>query len=580
MRHRRRSICKPGGVGRKHSHAVGDMRQNDGTKSYRVSVAGTSAASGGPTGTVGSIVDGTVTWLYQSPSTGPSGTGSLIRDGEIYWEYVSADAGIPIPPAGHAQSADVWAKVFPSSPQANPDVHPFYPVWPAVVAGGSSVYRLGFNFWSDQASARNTFVGMYVESNCPYSLIEAPTVMVSGNAPLDAASTGIIYSSSTIAATIAPALEVLGKNDATNTREYATDIGRSAGESLGLRVLGDGGSTLATALSFAWVWDELTGTWIRQHARNGARVAQRLTTTLNNITGGRADPIGAGNTLFTQGFWVGRHPTYTRHFTMAEAMPTTGQWAAGDLVLNAQPLQGEPWGWRCILTGDFAATPPVFQPLRDTGSQQTIATDAIFTLTPGTSPYRTLHTGTLTANRAVTLSTTGALQGLNYRITRTGAGAFSLNVGTGPLKALATNTWGEFTYDGSGLLSVRLRGALGRPIMERVAIRMSTMTLNTGFWDMPRASLNVSGPDSEPRASAAGTIPRRSSVRLPLVTAGAGSSHRYGISNGNWRSRWPGPNRRRRSPRHLRPRLRSPARPLRPGGQCVTWYASETSRRD
>jgi hypothetical protein len=80
---------------------------------------------------------------------------------------------------------------------------------------------------------------------------------------------------------------------------------------------------------------------------------------------------------------------------------------------------------------------------------QTIATDAIFTLTPHTSPEQTRHTGTLTANRAVTLSTTNAQTGQTFRITRTGGGAFTLDVGTGPLKSLATNTWADFTFDGT-----------------------------------------------------------------------------------------------------------------------------------
>ncbi|RWN55633.1 hypothetical protein [Mesorhizobium sp.] len=81
--------------------------------------------------------------------------------------------------------------------------------------------------------------------------------------------------------------------------------------------------------------------------------------------------------------------------------------------------------------------------------QQTIATDADFTLTPNSSPAETRHTGTLTTDRAVTLSTAGAFAGLKFRIARTGDGAFNLNVGTGPLKALARNMWAEFVYDGS-----------------------------------------------------------------------------------------------------------------------------------
>lgn len=80
---------------------------------------------------------------------------------------------------------------------------------------------------------------------------------------------------------------------------------------------------------------------------------------------------------------------------------------------------------------------------------QTVATDADFTLTPGSSAQQTFHTGVLTAARAVTLSTTGVTTSLTFRITRTGGGAFNLNVGGGPLKALATNTWADFTYDGA-----------------------------------------------------------------------------------------------------------------------------------
>lgn len=57
----------------------------------------------------------------------------------------------------------------------------------------------------------------------------------------------------------------------------------------------------------------------------------------------------------------------------------------------------------------------------------------------------------LTADRAVTLSTTGAVAGAKFHIVRTAAatGAFNLNVGTGPLKALAPGTWCDVTHDGT-----------------------------------------------------------------------------------------------------------------------------------
>lgn len=55
----------------------------------------------------------------------------------------------------------------------------------------------------------------------------------------------------------------------------------------------------------------------------------------------------------------------------------------------------------------------------------------------------------LTADRQVTLSTTGAPNGYTYRITRavSSTGAFNLNVGIGPLKALTPGTWCDVTYD-------------------------------------------------------------------------------------------------------------------------------------
>ncbi|WP_029313212.1 hypothetical protein [Acidiphilium angustum] len=49
------------------AYTVGETVTNGGN-SYRVTTAGTSAASGGPTGTTTSITDGTVTWTYAPPT--------------------------------------------------------------------------------------------------------------------------------------------------------------------------------------------------------------------------------------------------------------------------------------------------------------------------------------------------------------------------------------------------------------------------------------------------------------------------------------------------------------------------------
>lgn len=81
------------------------------------------------------------------------------------------------------------------------------------------------------------------------------------------------------------------------------------------------------------------------------------------------------------------------------------------------------------------------------GGVQTIATDAAVTLTPLTSAEQVRHTGTLTADRGVTLATANAYPGASFRITRTGGGAFNLAVGG--MKNLATNNWCEVVHDGS-----------------------------------------------------------------------------------------------------------------------------------
>lgn len=77
--------------------------------------------------------------------------------------------------------------------------------------------------------------------------------------------------------------------------------------------------------------------------------------------------------------------------------------------------------------------------------------DESATLTVATSRPRQIWATPLTADRAATLSTTGASSGATFEIVRTAAatGAFNLNIGTGPLKSLAVGQWCEVTYNGS-----------------------------------------------------------------------------------------------------------------------------------
>jgi hypothetical protein len=77
--------------------------------------------------------------------------------------------------------------------------------------------------------------------------------------------------------------------------------------------------------------------------------------------------------------------------------------------------------------------------------------DAAATLTYGDSESTNVWNTPLTMNRGVTLATNNCTNGAKFKIVRTAAatGASNLNVGTGPLAALAPGEWCEVEYDGS-----------------------------------------------------------------------------------------------------------------------------------
>lgn len=88
----------------------------------------------------------------------------------------------------------------------------------------------------------------------------------------------------------------------------------------------------------------------------------------------------------------------------------------------------------------------------------TIATDADFTVTSGTTKRTIRHTGTLTANRTANLPSSQA-DGSVYRFARSGGGAFNLSVGG--LKNLATGTWCDVEWDsGASAFFISASGSL------------------------------------------------------------------------------------------------------------------------
>lgn len=74
--------------------------------------------------------------------------------------------------------------------------------------------------------------------------------------------------------------------------------------------------------------------------------------------------------------------------------------------------------------------------------------DASVTLTPGQDEPMQQFGTALTANRTITLATTNAVEGMWWRIVRTGLGAFTLDVGGLKTLPSATAAWAEVVYDG------------------------------------------------------------------------------------------------------------------------------------
>ena len=369
--------------------------------------------------------------------TRDNGTGAKATHDGDRWYTIDPSRTATVAPG---TDTSVWVKIGDGT--AGATYGPYNP---------ATTYVRGEAFYADSNNSQSVVIGLYVETGQPLPYAVAPWIFI-GSAMMATESTALRFAQALSGELVLDnGIRCFSKPGATPS--FYTHINRMNDEALS--VLADGDH--ATGLGLL-NWHDVTGCWVTQHARTLTRTPVYYTTNLSDgslpgstaVTCGRSNPIGAGQVVFPQGIWVGGNNfvASARKIAAANVIPTTGEWAAGDMVLNNEPLLGEPWGWRCVLAG----TPGTWQPLRDIGSQQTINAVNV-TLTPGTSPYHTLVSGALAADRTATLSKTGALIGLSYKITRTATGAFNLNIlngAAGPtLKALAANTWAECAYDGT-----------------------------------------------------------------------------------------------------------------------------------
>jgi hypothetical protein len=204
---------------------------------------------------------------------------------------------------------------------------------------------------------------------------------------------------------------------------------------LGFRAYGHTGSAFVTATSGAAFLLETAENWSPTAFGSQIRFFTTGNTTTTNlerlkIANDGSLVIGAG----TQTIFDANGILCLKNFTLA-TLPSAA--SAGQLIYCS-----DLGGGGGVLQSDGSKWARAGR-----AGQAAIATDADVTLTPLSSAENIRHTGTLTANRTITLATTNAYAGARFSVTRTGSGAFNLSLGG--LKNLATSTWAEAEYDGS-----------------------------------------------------------------------------------------------------------------------------------
>lgn len=152
-----------------------------------------------------------------------------------------------------------------------------------------------------------------------------------------------------------------------------------------------------------------------------------------------------------------------RKLFTASAAPTTGTWNLGDVVFNDfnAGTTGAPFAWQ----NSAAGTPGTWEVLGVNRGIYggTIVADASITLTPGTSRALAFYQANITADRTVTLSSTGVWSGITWTVVRGPAcfGNFKITVGTGLFQCILyrpgqwcshTNAAAQYLLVGSGNL--------------------------------------------------------------------------------------------------------------------------------
>lgn len=180
-----------------------------------------------------------------------------------------------------------------------------------------------------------------------------------------------------------------------------------------------------------------------------------------NATGGLfcringANMLGSGSTRHLDFYGNSGNPATFRNFNAAaqsiDIINATGRLPVINATAPATATSTAASGQQAVTANSFFVSHSTNTWRRYQADGYTVRGDVDVTLTPDTDAVSQVWTAPFTADRAVTLATANVFTGTRFRITRaaTATGAFNLNVGTGPLKALAVGTWCEVLFNGS-----------------------------------------------------------------------------------------------------------------------------------
>lgn len=232
-------------------------------------------------------------------------------------------------PSGTATNNQGWIYLYPGAPTPSFNV----PAW----LSGMTV-RAGGSYISDNANARNLFVGCYAEGGMPGAQLAAGSLAIGGwfnGSPVYNGS-GFLFADGG-----APASHGGFRALDPGGADIRTRLGSGAGSDpilshINAAMLGTPGMQLS------WFNNILHWTMWTNYYGNDAIPMQfsGYTTSIGDA------PWGTARLNFPQGFGLAG-----KKVRSGTAAPVADAWLVGDMVFNSAPSAGGPMGWMCVTAG-------------------------------------------------------------------------------------------------------------------------------------------------------------------------------------------------------------------------------------